>query len=92
MPSSHGPTLMKLGEGHNQGISEIHGQFQKHLLKTKVDFDIKSTRGTTFFFNIGHFWVPIRKICFECFLGRCRTPPLTTLPIFMALSKSRAEL
>ena len=60
---------MKLGEGHNQGISEIPGQFQKHFLKKKVDFDIKSTRDTTFFSISAIFGYLLEKFVLNVFLA-----------------------
>ena len=50
---------MKSLEDHNQGISEIHGEFQERFLKKKSSFDINSTKGSKdlcYFEDLSAFW------------------------------------
>ena len=50
---------MKCLDDHDQGISEIHGQFQENLLKKKSSFAINSAKGSQnlrYFEDLSAFW------------------------------------
>ena len=50
---------MKSLEDHNQGIREIHGEFQENLLKKKSSFAINSAKGSQnlcYFEDLSAFW------------------------------------